>query len=104
MKAIIVVNSEIQGNVRKFDKYFKEGKITFSIDSFKSELIPNECGDLYTIIDMNIEQGRRFIVSVVVGFEIDKKCRLDNFGKIFSVAKGCNMSVVDTKVVSVVIC
>lgn len=96
MKAIVVINTEFQGNIRKFDKYFKNGKITFGLDSIKTELMPNEYGELYSIVDANIEQGKRFIVSVRLGFDVDLKTKID-FSKCCHVSKGCNMVMVETR-------
>lgn len=102
MKTKITINVEFHGRFQSFDRLFNDGKIVLNLTELNAEPIPNEDGGICTIVDTNVEQGRNFIVAVTLG--VDNKCCLDNFAHIFKVEKGCNMSVVDTKVANVIIC
>ena len=84
-KLYVTAKIEFSGNFRKFYKLFKDGKITFGVESLNddklyikhSEMITDEYGDIYHFVDMDIEQGRRY--SIMVEFEGDiETSDLDN--------------------------
>lgn len=98
METIVTINVEFRGRFQRFGKCFADGKIIFDIPNLYFKLLPNEYGELYSIIDTNIEQGRNFIVSFDLGFDTDMKCSLQNIDNVVKVSDGCGLSIVDINV------
>ena len=98
IETTIRIDVEFHGRFQKFGKCFTDGKIMLDIPNLYFRLVPNDCGELYSIIDTNIEQGRNFIVSFIIWFDTDRKCTLDNFYNIIKVSDGCGISIVDINV------
>lgn len=70
MKVIVKCHTEIEGKYWKFRNAFANENILFII-GINSKLFPNENGELYSIIDVNVEQGRRFIVETNIESEVN---------------------------------
>lgn len=111
-KLYVTAKIEFSGNFRKFYKLFKDGKITFGVESLNddklyikhSEMITDEYGDIYNFVDVDIEQGRRY--SIMVEFECDVE--LSDFDNIMNQVKivcntrrWCGASVVKSTITSV---
>ena len=99
MEKRVAINVEFRGRFQRFVKCFADGKITFNIPNLYFKLMPNEYGELYSIIDVNIEQGRNFIVCFELGFDTDMKCSLQNIDNVVNVSYGCGLSIVDINVI-----
>lgn len=113
-KLYITAVTEFHGNFKRFDKLFKSGKISFDIKSLnknklifnRTEMIADDNGNIYNIIDCNIEQGRRYLV--LVEFECDIECLNydvinDNFKFVCKASKLCNAQVIGNTIKSLCI-
>ena len=111
-KLYVTAKIEFSGNFRKFYKLFKDGKITFGVESLNddklyikhSEMITDEYGDIYHFVDMDIEQGRRY--SIMIEFECDIETSdldniTDNIKFVCKAKRWCGASVVKSTITSV---
>lgn len=98
MKVKIIANTEFQGNVKKFNKLFNDGNVKFFLYSKKNEMIlSSKLVSDYSVIDVNVEQGRRFIIEVEMVADTND---ISDVGYICVVTKRNVLRVVENKIKS----
>jgi hypothetical protein len=70
MISIFRVRTEVQGNIKRFNSIVNNSEVTFKVVSSDNNVVSvlnSYWNGSYEVTDMNIEQGRRFVIEVNVG-------------------------------------
>ncbi len=78
-KRLLKVETEFTGNIRFLNRLINDNKIQFKVYSkddkilkiLSSNIIKNEDGEIYSLIDRNIEQGRRHLIEIRFEIEVE---------------------------------
>jgi len=78
MKIKLIANVEISGNIKRFNSFVHNNKVKnvlYDMDDYS--LVYEEILDDFEFIELNKEQGKRFVIEVEIVAEIDEIFDID---------------------------